>query len=581
MHQCHWNYPLCATRFKTAFKMNSLGLLWLFLMLILASNPVFAKKPPKLILQITVDQLRADLPYRYMDRFTDSGFKYLYTKGIVFKNAHHPHANTETIVGHTTLATGTTPAIHGMVGNIWYDRKTGETVYNIEDPDYHLLTQGADVDESKEIDHTQKAAKTDGRSPTSILVSTFSDELRSFTNGRSKVVGVSIKDRGAVAMAGHSGKAFWFSKSKGEFVTSSYYYHQYPEWVEDWNRQKKPEQYANTHWELLHPKESYLFKDSDDRISETQLGKFGNTFPHPYGSKNSKLYNTLLTVSPAGDALVFDFAKTALLTEQLGKDEITDFLSVSLSSTDYVGHLFGPSSLEAEDNLLRLDQQLSQFLEFIDEQVDLDDTLIVLSADHGASDSPEYLTSLNIPASYALPDLWEKDQAIRDIKNRFNIKGKLIERFVNPYIYLTDQVRNAQDIDQQALEQAIVKEVVKFKGVSSAVSSQSLMTMSAGHTFVQQAVLDNFHPQRSGDIYIIFEPHNFINQFSGLTVASTHGSPWRYDTHVPIVFAGYDLDAQQVYRKVSTTDIASTLSSLMNCKLPSGAIGDVLVEVFH
>jgi hypothetical protein len=202
--------------------------------------PAFAGDKPKLILQITVDQLRGDLPTRYYDRLGKGGLRYLLDKGVVYNNAHHAHANTETIVGHVTLATGAHPSAHGMIGNIWFDRSTGVTTYNIEDPNYKLLTEGADIDASTEIDPTQKAASSDGRSPASILTTTFSDELSSLTAGKAKVFGISVKDRGAVSMAGHSGKAFWFSKSTNEFVTSSYYYKKYPQWVVDWNAKNCP-----------------------------------------------------------------------------------------------------------------------------------------------------------------------------------------------------------------------------------------------------------------------------------------------------------------------------------------------------
>lgn len=304
------------------------------------------KHKPKLILQVTVDQLRGDLPTRYYDRLGEGGFKYLWEQGLVYSNAFHEHANTETIVGHTTLATGAQPAVHGMVGNLWLDRETGLTTYNIEDPDYKLLSKGADVNAKTEIDPTQKAAKTEGRSPAAMMVTTFGDELKANSNGKAKVFGVSIKDRGAVAMAGHAGKAFWFSKANGEFVTSNYYFDQYPQWVSDWNAKGIPKAYANKNWNLLHDQKSYLFGESDDREWETDLAGFGRTFPHPYGPADGKYYTTLLTTSPAGDEITLDFAKTLLVAEQLGKDDITDYLSVSFSSTDYVGHLFGPSSLE-------------------------------------------------------------------------------------------------------------------------------------------------------------------------------------------------------------------------------------------
>src|SRR5210317_342277 len=207
---------------------------------------------PRLILQITVDQLRGDLPTRYYERLGEGGFRYLWESGIVYRNAHHAHANTETIVGHATLATGAHPSGHGMVGNLWFDRETGFTTYNVEDANYRLLTEGASVDADTEIDPTQRAARSDGRSPAAMLVTTFSDELRSNTGGKSKVVGVSVKDRGAISMAGHTGTAYWFSKANGEFVTSTYYLDAYPDWVNAFNESKPTQKFAGTECQLLH-----------------------------------------------------------------------------------------------------------------------------------------------------------------------------------------------------------------------------------------------------------------------------------------------------------------------------------------
>ncbi len=539
------------------------------------------KHKPKLILQVTVDQLRGDLPTRYYDRLGEGGFKYLWEQGLVYTNAHHEHANTETIVGHTTLATGAQPAVHGMVGNLWLDRATGLTTYNIEDPNYKLLSQGADVNANTEIDPTQKAAKTEGRSPAAIMVSTLGDELKVNTNGKAKVYGVSIKDRAAVAMAGHAGKAFWFSKAKGEFVTSNYYFDQYPKWVSDWNAKKVPQTYANKTWSLLHDQKTYLFGDSDDRKWETSLANFGRTFPHPYGPGGSAYYTTLLTISPAGDEITLDFAKTLLVAEQLGKDDITDYLSVSFSSTDYVGHLFGPSSLESEDNILRLDRSLAELFTFIDKQVGLKNTLIVFSADHGGAETPGYLKSMGISAGYINPLSWSKEAAIVRLKKQFNIHGKLIEKYEHPYLYLSKSVIDNKEIDRQALEAALVKELVALPGISMAVSSKALQRGNLPETPLYQAVRNNFYAKRSGDVYIVFEPNWFINHFDSIDVASTHGSPWRYDSYVPIVFAGAEVDAEFVTRKVHTVDIATTLSAYLGIKPPSGAFGQVLSEVFE
>ena len=552
-----------------------------FSALSISSAQEISHAQPKLILQITVDQLRGDLPTRYYDRLGEGGFRYLWENGIVYRNAHHAHANTETIVGHATLATGAHPSAHGMVGNLWFDRETGFVTYNVEDPNYRLLTEGADVDEDAEIDPTQRAARSEGRSPAAILVSTFSDELRSSTGGRAKVIGVSVKDRGAISMAGHAGTAYWFSKAGGEFVTSTYYLDRYPDWVKAFNKQQPAQRFANTSWNLLHKQESYLFGNSDDREWETDVAGFGRVFPHSFGDGSSRYFTTWLTLSPAGDKLVLEFAKRLLVEERLGTDSVTDYLSVSFSSTDYVGHVFGPSSLEGEDNILQLDRTLADLLAFVDEKVGLANTLIVLSADHGGPDAPGYLNSLDIPAGYVDTGAWDKDAAIERVKKEFGISGKLIETYSHPYVYFSAEVKSDDRIDREALEAAAVEELSKFKGVSLAVSSAALRRGSLPDTHLHRAVVNNFHSKRSGDIYLVFEPNWFINDFDGLKVAATHGSPWNYDTYVPIVFAGAGLQAQTVERRVHTVDIAPTLSSYLGIKAPSGSVGEPLSEVLQ
>ena len=540
---------------------------------------VFANNKPKLILQITVDQLRGDLPTRYYDRLGKGGLRYLLDKGVVYNNAHHAHANTETIVGHVTLATGAQPSEHGMIGNLWFDRATGVTTYNIEDSNYKLLTEGAEVDASTEIDPTQKAASSDGRSPAAILTTTFSDELSSLTAGKAKVFAVSVKDRGAVSMAGHSGKAFWFSKSTNEFVTSSYYYKKYPQWVVDWNAKKLPEQYSGKAWELMHPIDTYLFADRDDQEWEFDLGGYGRTFPHQFDTPDNKYFSTYLTVSPAGDELTVEFAKATIEAEQIGDDDITDFLGISFSSTDYIGHFFGPSSLESEDNILRLDRTLANLFAFIDKKIGLDNTLIVLSADHGSPEAPGYLKTMKIPTGYVSPDTWDTKPAINRIKKKYGIKGKLIEGYDHPYIYLSNEVLGNTKIDLLALENAIVDELVRFPGVSSAASSRALSRGIVADNYLTRAMTNNYHPKRSGNVYVVFNPGWFINNLDGLSVAVVHGSPWPYDTYVPVIFAGYNLKAQTISRKVQTIDVATTLANIIGTKPPSGASGKVLLEV--
>ena len=539
-----------------------------------------ADKQPKLILQITVDALRGDLPNRFADVLGDGGFRYLMEQGVYYTNAHYQHANTETIVGHVSLATGGTPAAHGMVANVWIDRELERLAYNIEDARYKLLTVGADVDQKSEIDPTQKAAKVEGRSPDNILTSTLSDEMAIHFAGKSKIFAVSVKDRGAVSLAGHAGKAFWFSKASGEFVTSNYYYDQYPEWINEWNARKPAMAYSGKSWDLSHPADIYVFGNADDKAYETDLAGFGRVFPHAYGNGDDKYFTTKLTLSPAGDELTLDFAKTLLDKEKLGQDAVPDYLSISFSSTDYVGHIFGASSLESEDNIARLDRTLADLFAYVDKKVGLDNTLIVLSADHGQPEVPGYLHELGIKNAHHFDTrALDKTPAIEALKKQFGIGEELIEAYFQPYIYLNNELIRKKGLDQVAVEQAVASELMKFDGVAYAVSSSALRTNRLPDNLLTRSILHNFHPKRSGDIYLVFEPYVFINDFDGLTVASTHGSIWRYDTFVPVIFAGAGLPAAKVNRLVTPYDIAPTLAAYLNIKTPSGAFGTPLPEV--
>ncbi len=397
--------------------------------------------------------------------------------------------------------------------------------------------------------------------------------------GESKVFGVSVKDRGAISMAGHTGKAFWFSKKSGEFITSSFYYDQYPECVADWNAQQPASKYSGKSWELLHDQSSYLFGAGDDRSYETALPGYGRTFPHPYGELGDKYFTTFLTISPAGDELTLDFAKALIQNEGLGRDATPDYLAVSFSSTDYVGHIFGPSSLEGEDNILRLDRTLAELFRFVDAQVGLDKTLIVLSADHGGPEAPGYLSELGFEADYIDPEAFDKAGAIKALKERFGIGEKLITTYFHPYVYLNRKVIAENGLDQAQVELAVAKELTRFDGVALAVSSSALGTGRVPNTPLIQSILRNYNPNRSGDIYVVFQPNRFINDFDGIRVAATHGSPWRYDTYVPIIFAGMGIPAQRISRMVHTVDIAPTLSLLVGAKPPTGSFGATLGEI--
>ncbi|MCP4824163.1 MAG: alkaline phosphatase family protein [Shimia sp.] len=557
----------------TSFKTPCLSLA-----LMLGFGVAQAQETPRLVLQITVDQLRGDLITRFGAGMGAAGFQKLLDSGVHYTNAHHRHANTETVVGHATLSTGADPAVHGMVANLWFDCETGQQFYNVQDPDFPLIgAQG--VDQNAEIDPTQRAATTDGRSPRSILSSTIADEIKMHFGPQTKVFGVSVKDRGAIAMAGHAGQAYWFSKSEGRFVTSSFYRQDYPDWVSEWNDSGKVAAYANTFWMLRDARESYSFGDRDDQPWETDFPGFGRVFPHDYGLQDGKYYTTFLTLSPAGDELTVDFAKTLIEAEDLGADVFPDYLSVSLSSTDYVGHIFGPSSLEAEDNIRRLDDTLAELLTFVDAKVGLDKTLVVLSADHGAPEHPEYLAQHGIEADTFSFERGDTEPGFVRLKKLFGVGEGLIRNFSNPYVYLDKQKITARGLAVADVADVVAEEMVKLPGIARAIPSDRLRQGAVADDMISRAVLANFHSERSGDIYVVFEPHWFIADFDGLTVASTHGSPWRYDSFVPVIFAGPGIAAARVGREIHTVDVAPTIAAYLGVKAPSGANGNPLVEV--
>lgn len=548
--------------------------------LMIASGSVIAQPQPKLVLQITVDALRGDLEQRFRHNMGEGGFNYLLDKGIYYDNAHYQHANTETIVGHVSLATGAPPKVHGMVGNVWFDRAANRVVYNIEDEAYHLLTSGADVDKNAEIDATQKAAKGDGRSPLPMLSSTFSDQLALAYNGQSKVFAVSVKDRGAVSLAGQYGKAFWFSKAAGEFVSSDYYYQKYPQWVKEFNQSQPLQAYDGASWQLSMPQSKYLFKDEKGGEGKTELAGFGTAFPHAYGAKTDKYFTTKLTLSPAGDELTLAFAKTLLAEEQLGQDAIVDYLAVSFSSNDYVIHMFGPSSLEAEDNLLRLDRSIAELLKTVDAKVGLEHTLIVLSADHGAPDMPSYLQAMgDKKAQYFNFQLLDAKVLSNLLSKELKQTGEWVTQYSHPYVYLDHGLLQQHQLDLAKVQQMLADKLSQVPNIQYAVPTSLVAKGQLPDTRVMRLVANNYHPQRSGDIHLIFSPNVYINDFDGLKVASVHGSPWRYDTYVPVVFAGMQLAPERVNRPVTPYDIAPTLAHYLNIAPPNGATGKVLEEV--
>jgi predicted AlkP superfamily pyrophosphatase or phosphodiesterase len=528
----------------------------------------------RLVLQITVDGLRADLLNRYQAGFGKDGFNSLLRQGAVYTNAQYQHANTETIVGHATLATGTFPSQHGMIGNVWFDREAGELSYNIEDADAPLLPSRDKSSEGEQVDPAQKLARTKGRSPAVLLVPTFGDGLSAYYGGHSRVFGVSGKDRSAVAMAGQTGKAFWFSTDNGDFITSNWYYDDYPDWARHWNDHRQAEIFAGTEWELSSDLSSYLLAGQDDRPYEMDLKGYGRTFPHRFGELGNKLLYTQLLASPVGDQLLLDFSKALITNELLGQDSVPDYLSISFSAVDAINHFFGPSSLENEEVIRQLDRTLSDLFKFIDKTVGLKHTLVVLSADHGIADMPEYMTELGYAAGRLVPE--EIVAAANQAGQRLGI-DEVVRFFYRPYVYLDEDKIAAAKLDHDEVVHIISDALTDFEGIELAVSTRSLATQK-GNPLLEQ-IRRNQHVSRSGDIYIIQEPYWFL--FDEGPIPSMHGSPWRYDTHVPIIFSGPGIEAQTIHRTVHPVDVAPTIASFLGMTPPAASHGTPLREVLE
>lgn len=533
----------------------------------LGADPARHDDAPRLVVQITVDQLRGDLPGRLRERFGEHGFRYLMDDGAHYAAAHFSHAITETAPGHATLFTGASPREHGIIGNEWFDPATGRKVYNTEDERHHILGR--------------EPGSGGGRSPRNLLASTIGDELIVASGGRSRVFAVSVKDRGAVLPAGHLGKAFWFSKEDGTFVTSSYYYEsaqEAPGWLAEWNSRRVADSWRGKSWELIAPQASYIRGEADDRECERSYKHLGRTFPHAYDAERSGDFYGALTYSPVGDELVLSLAQDLLEAEQLGRGEATDFLALSFSSTDYVGHAFGPDSLEAEDNLLRLDATLARLFAALDEHVGLARTLIVLCADHGAPTSPVQLASQGAPLGW-VDSIGMVKSVNAALSARFETEELLVRAHVAPYLWL-DHGRIAElGLAPAEVAHAAGDAARQAEGLAHAVARPLLETGELPEGPLSARLAAAFHGERSGDVYLVPQPGWLLGAGNAAAVlTSMHGSPWSYDTHVPIYLAGLGIQPGSYARPVAPRDIAATLALLLGTAAPSASTGEVLRE---
>ena len=536
----------------------SLG--WVFL---LAFSTVQAEKV-NLVLQITVDQLRGDFPLRFRHRFGSGGFLYLMDKGVIFTNAHFRHANTSTASGHATLFTGGYAAQHGFVGNDWYDPVMRRNVYCVEDNQHTIIGKAFEP--------------YIGTSPRNLSSTTIGDELVLATGAKSRVFAVSLKDRGAIIPGGYLGKAFWYSKATGEFVTSTYYYERYPSWVQAWNQRKLADRYRDKDWELLHDRSTYVYAQMDDRPYEKSYQQLGRTFPHPLGNDQFEDYYSSLRFTPMGDQLTLDFVKELVIQERVGQGDSPDYLSISFSATDYIGHAFGPNSLEAEDNLLRLDQTLADLFIFIDKTVGLNNTLIVLASDHGVDDIPEYKQALHFDAGRHYPDQFIA-RANLALQKRFNTERDFIDAFWNPSLYLNLQTVEQLELEFAVVEQALADEMLKVPGIALAITRSNILTGRITDNLILSRVLRAFHPKRSGNVLIVQDQFWFLSSKPAL-YSAMHGSPYAYDTYVPVMFAGPKIAAAIVTREIGPGDVAPTIALYLGIKPPPGSVSSVLPELF-
>lgn len=533
-------------------------------------------KKPKLIVGIVVDQMRFDFLYKYESKYSEDGFKRLIREGYNYKNMHINHAPTVTAAGHATIYSGATPSIHGIVGNTWYDRYNHDFVENVTDTAYILVG-------------TQRPSVI-GYSPKNLLTTTISDQLRMASNFQSKVISISLKDRGAILPGGHTANAAYWNDwvtSPGYFVSSSYYMDELPTWVAEFNSKEKPNAYLDQVWNTLLPIETYTESAADDNKYETSLGgKPSPTFPYNlqemrdrYSARGSEYQ--LLWVTPGGNSLLAEFAMEAIKNEQLGQDEFTDLINISFSTPDVAGHTFGPQSIEVEDIYLRLDQNIADLLTYLDVHIGTDNYVLFLTADHAAIPVVSYLNDHKIPSG--LIQTAEYQRALSEHLNNKYGKNPWIEYFFDGQVYLNrDVINQKKKVDLKTIQLESASFLMGLEGINSALTADQLQfqDFTSGP---KKMIQDGFYAKRSGDVLLTFDPGYISNAILGRTVTNvkgtTHGSSYNYDTQVPMLWFGSGISNGQSTRRVKITDIAPTLSMFFNLQQPSGSSGDSLFEI--
>ncbi|MCW2121061.1 alkaline phosphatase PafA [Flavobacterium sp. 7A] len=517
-----------------------------------------AQKRPKLVVGIVVDQMKMEYLYRFSNDFSKNGFKRLMDNGYTFQNMHYNYMPTYTAPGHASIYTGTSPAIHGIVGNEWFSRKLGNQMYCTDDASVSTIGDGT---------------KEEGEmSPKNLLTTTITDEVRMATNFKGKVIGMSLKDRGAILPAGHFANwAFWYSKT-GSFISSSFYGEKLPSWVQQFNDEKHYLPYINKGWGLLKPISTYNESLEDNNPYEGKL--YNSTTPvFPYDLKDMYAKNDagVIRSTPYGNDLLAEFAMKAIEKEELGKDNITDFLTVSFSSTDYVGHLLGPRSMELQDTYLRLDQTIAEFLNYLDKTVGKDNYLLFLTADHAGAENVNYLKD----HKYNVNSISPKD--IRNNLKAFSLKtfgADLVLNYSSFNLFFNKEVIKSKNLELKDVKEAF-KEYLMTQNYVKRVYTEEEILHSTGNDYFLNFISKGYDVTQNGDLVILDKPGYIEYQGTG----TSHGTTYTYDTHVPAIFYGWHIKKGESFNKKEMTQIAPTIAQKIKVSFPNGTEAHVLEEI--
>lgn len=523
----------------------------------LATAAAPAKKV-RLVVGIVIDQFRYDYLARFSDQFGEGGFKRLLTQGAVFTNANYIHTPTYTACGHATFMSGATPAMDGIIANEWYDRETGRVVTSVSDNKTKLL--GGNPGAS-------------GASPRRLLASTLGDELKLRTQGRAKVIGISHKDRSAILPAGkRPDAAYWYSLDNGNFVSSDYYFPDLPEWVKTFNRDQHCNRYFGAKWERLLPLAAYDRSMPDDAPGE--ISPYGNTFPHIITGNHDKLSKEFyddFEKTPFANDYLLDFAKAAIENENLGADDVTDLLTISFSANDLLGHKFGPYSQEVQDMTLRTDRTIANLLGYLDRKVGAGQWVLALTADHGAAPVPEQMQKLGYGGRVSSRQVTEAIESSLD--KQFG-DDKWLLSFTYGNAYLDEAAPARHKVSMEEVERVASQAVMKIPGVAECFTYSQLLSGRVPVNAVSKSVSNGFFPARNGNLIVVPQPFYLLAS----TDATTHGTPYSYDTHVPVLFYGAGVAAGSFFTASSPADIAPTLAALLKVETPSNSVGRILSE---